>query len=48
MEMRIRDIPDELHLKFKLMCTVKKISMNKYVQQLIEKEVEEYEKEKKK
>jgi len=48
MEMRIREIPDDLHLKFKLMCTAKKISMNKYVQKLIKTEIEKYEQEQKK
>ena len=47
MEMRIRDIPDELHLKFKLICTAKRVSMNEYIIRLIEKEVEKREREKK-
>ena len=40
MEMKIRDIPGELHYQFKLLCVKKKISMNKYLRKMIEKEVE--------
>ncbi|GAJ10720.1 unnamed protein product [marine sediment metagenome] len=40
MEMRIRDLPTELHYQFKLLCLKKKISMNKYLLKMIEKEVE--------
>jgi len=38
--MRIREVPDELHKKFKLLCVKKNISMNKYLIQMIKKEVE--------
>ncbi len=40
MEMKIRDLPTELHYQFKLLCVKKKISMNKYLLKMIEKEVE--------
>ena len=43
-DMRIREVPDDLHLKFKLLCVKKKISMNQYLIQMIKKEVEEEEK----
>ena len=43
-DMRIREIPDDLHLRFKLLCVKKNISMNKYLIQMIKKEVEEEEK----
>ena len=43
-EMRIREVPDELHLKFKLLCVKKNISMNKYLIQMIKKEVEKEDK----
>ena len=39
-DMRIREVPDELHLKFKLLCVKKKITMNNYLLKLVEKEVE--------
>jgi len=38
--MRIREVPDELHQKFKLLCVKKNISMNKHLIQMIKKEVE--------
>ena len=44
--MRIRNVPDDLHWKFKLMCTEKRISINQRIIQLIEKDVEKREKEK--
>ena len=46
MEMRIRDIPDELHVQFKVMCAEKRISMNKLIIQLIREAVEKHRKEK--
>ena len=47
MEMRIRDIPEELQHQFKVMCAEKRISMNKLVIQLIKEAVKKYRKEKK-
>ena len=43
-DMRIREVPDELHRKFKLLCVKKNISMNKYLIQMIKKEVEKEDK----
>jgi len=40
--MRIREIPDELHKDFKIMCVDKKISMNDLVIQLMKEAVEKY------
>ncbi len=44
MELRIREVPDELHLKFKLLCVKKKISMNDYLIKMMEKEIEKEDK----
>ena len=46
MEMRIRDIPEELHIQFKIMCAEKRISMNKLMIQLMREAVEKHRKEK--
>lgn len=43
-DMRIREVPDELHLKFKLLCVKKKISMNDYLIKMMEKEIEKEDK----
>lgn len=45
-EMRIRNVPDELHWKFKALCAEKGITMNDYLLEFIKKEVEKREKEK--
>lgn len=37
-------IPDEIHLKFKLSCVKKKISMNDRLLKMLEKEIEKEEK----
>jgi predicted HicB family RNase H-like nuclease len=39
MDMKIRDVPKELHHKFKVMCAEKDISMNKLLIQLIKEAV---------
>ncbi len=43
-DMRIREVPDELHLKFKLLCVKKKISMNKQLIKMMKKEIEKEDK----
>jgi hypothetical protein len=48
MDMRIRDVPDDLQWRFKLMCTEMRTSMNKRVIELVRKDVEKYEREKEK
>jgi len=45
-EMRIRNVPDEIHRKFKALCAEKGIDMNSYLLELLKKEVEKREKEK--
>jgi hypothetical protein len=45
-DMRIKEVPDELHLKFKLLCVKKKITMNNYLLKLLEEEVEREDKKK--
>ena len=45
-EMRIRNVPDELHRKFKALCAEKGVVMNDYLMKFIKKEVEKREKEK--
>jgi len=44
----IRDIPDDIHQDFKIMCVKKDISMNKELLRMIKEAVEKYRKEKKK
>ena len=48
MEMRIRQVPDDLHWRFRKMCLEKRTSMNKRLIQLIEKDLENHEREEKK
>ena len=43
-DIRIKEVPDEVHLKFKLLCVKKKITMNQYFITLMEKAVEKEEK----
>ena len=45
-ELRIRNVPDELHRKFKALCAEKGIVMNDYLLEFIKKEVEKREKKK--
>jgi len=40
----IRDIPDELHKKFKIMCVEKGVSMNAELLRLIKEAVDKYKK----
>lgn len=43
-DMRIKEVPDELHYQFKLLCVKKKITMNKYLIRMLEKEIEKEDK----
>ncbi len=43
-KMITRDIPDDLHKRFKLVCVEQGISMNKQIIELIRKHVERQEK----
>ena len=36
MELRIRDIPEDLHERFKILCIREKISMNKAIIELMQ------------
>ena len=47
-EGRIRQVPDDLYMKFKLPCVKKKISMNKMLIRLMQGAVEKAEREEKK
>ena len=40
-ELRIRDLPDDLHYKLKIICAKKRISMNQLLKDLIKKYIEE-------
>ena len=44
----IRDIPDDIHKDFKIMCVEKEISMNKELLRMIQEAVKKYRKENKK
>ena len=44
--MLLRDVPKDLHLRFKLLCVEEGISMNKQVIELIMRHVERLEKKK--
>lgn len=47
MDLRIRQIPEDLHLKFKLLCVQEKISMNQKVIAMIRQEIERAERKQK-
>ena len=38
-EMRIRNVPDEVHRGFKILCTKKDTNMNEYLIRLMKKEI---------
>jgi len=44
MDTKIRNLPDEIHHKFKVLCAIRRISINQATIDLIKKEVEEAEK----
>ena len=39
MDVRIREVPDDLHMEFKLLCVKQKISMNQKLIAMIREEV---------
>ena len=39
-EMRIRNIPNEVHRSFKMLCTKKDTNMNEYLIRMMKKEIE--------
>ncbi len=39
-DMRIREVPNEIHYQFKLICVRKRVTMNDHLLQLVKSEVE--------
>lgn len=47
MNIMIRELDENIHRRFKLLCTIKNVSMNKKIKELIQEYVEQQEKERK-